>query len=209
MTVSQILRERRLSAVKKSIAASESHQKTVQAVAAKTAALLTTSVVGGHKDHLEEYALRDAYTRQLETYTGVKNHGYTGAPFTARGLALWGRVAKAWRQTSLSIPDFIATQFTWFHNAFRKAPEPYQLATEEAVLRAHSVTPEKVRTVAREAEIDTSTLFSMCEKQIQTVMRQHKLTREEVYLRFVKTGLLPISQQFLKCDPAWRRVCND
>lgn len=206
--IASVVRGQRLATLNRSIAATESHEKRVSNTAVRTQAVLTGAVPGIHADCLDEYLLRDIYMRVLEEYTRKPNHAYHGQAFSPRGLALWKRVAKAWRDSNVEKDTFIRAQFTWFHDKFRRQPEPVQLTTDEAVLRAASVAPQQVRTNNVEANISVGDLFKRCEKQMNDLMRAQKMTREEVYQKLVRPGLAMFPEKFLNADPTWRKVIN-
>lgn len=201
-----VVREQRLSALKRSISASEMHEKRVSNTATRVQIMLSDGTAGVDAACLEEYLMRDTYARVLEEYTRKPQPAYSGQEFTPRGLSLWRRVVAAWKSTGVDRDTFVRAQFTWFHDKFRKSPTPVQLTTNEAVLRAASVAPQKVRTNNIEAEISTGDLFKRCEKQMADLMRAQKLSREEVYLRLVIPGLAMFPEKFLNADPTWRKV---
>lgn len=205
--VLSVLREKRLAHVRRSISASEAHERKVANKATATCALLNGGNLGDGK-HLEEYRLRDCYVRALETYTRKPIPAYAGQPFTPRGLALWKRVAKAWRASGVTQEDFIQAQFTYFHDIFKRAPEVKDLTTDGAVVRAASVTPRRVTTNNIAANIDLADLFKRCEKYMSDLMRAQKMTREEVYTKLVKNGFAAFPKQFLEADPVWRKLCS-
>ncbi len=201
-----VVRAQKLATLNRSIAGTENHEKRVQGTALRTQAVLTGAVPGIHAEHMEEYVLRDTYMRVLEEYTRKPNPAYYGQAFTPRGLALWKRVVKAWKAANVDKDTFIRAQFTWFHDKFRRHPEPVQLTTDEAVLRAASVAPQQVRTNNIEAEISVGDLFKRCEKQMNDLMRAQKMSREEVYRKLVCSGLVIFPEKFLNADPTWRKV---
>jgi len=195
----------RLASVQRSLTSSENYERRVAGVAARTAAMLSGGVVGGHTEHVEEYMLRDTYYRVLEEYTRKPGFG-THEPFTPRGLALWKRAAKALKASGADREAFVRAQFTWFHDTFRKAPTPLQLTTDEAVVRAATVAPKAVRTVAIEDNVSVGDLFKRCEKQMGDLMRAQKMSREDVYRKLVVPGLAIFPEKFLNADPLWHKV---
>jgi len=206
--VMSLLRERKLASLKRSIASSENHEKRVSQNANRAKAVINNTSPYAGSEHFEEYILRDKYMRALEDYQRKPVHAYVGQPFTPKGLALWKRVAKAWRESGVDADVFIQAQFTYFHNVFRKAPTAQQLTTEGAVLRAISVRPEKVSTNDIPAQIDLGELFKRCEKQMTEIMRAQKLTREEVYRNLVLNRLVMFPEVYLNADPIWKKVKN-
>lgn len=209
MSIESRIKEARLKTLRRSFAATEAHEAAVSRTALATAAVITGTAKSDFREHLEEYTLREIYVRELERYDGKKRFGYSGQPFTPRGLVLWTRIVRAWKASGVSMQDYVKAQFAWFHEKFRKAPEPVQLATDEAVLRAATVAPKKVGSVAKEEILDVGALFSRCDKQIRDVMRAQKMTREEVYRKLVKPGILLIPEKFLRQDPVWKALEND
>lgn len=201
-----LIQKQRLTAAKRSIAASENHEARVAQNAARATAVVSGTSPFAGREHFEEYVLRDIYMRTLEEYERKPNHAYTGQPFTPRGLALWKRVAACWRSSGVDPDTYVRAQFTYFHNAFRRAPTAQQLATDAAVVRAASVVPEKVSTNNIPASVDTAELFKRCEKQMTDVMRAQKMTREEVYRKLVIPGFLAFPDQYLKADPLWKQL---
>lgn len=204
-----VIASQRLSSISRSVAGSENHEKRVANLAVRTQAMLTGAVVGGHKDNLEEYMLRDTYMKILEEYNRAPNYAYHGQEFNARGLALWRRAVKALKASGTDRETYVRAQFTWFHDKFRKAPEPLQLTTDEAVIRAATVAPvSTVRNGNIDANIPIGDLFRRCEKQMSDLQRAQKLTREEVYRNLVLTKMVLFPESFLKADPTWAKVKN-
>lgn len=200
-----VLRNQKLSHIKRSIAATEGRERKVANAATATSAMLNGNMLGDGK-HLEEYKLRDCYVRALEAYNRKSIASYSWQPFNPRGLALWKRVSKAWRTSGVSPETFIQAQFTYFHDHFRRAPETKDLTTEAAVVRAASVAPRNVVTNDIQADINTAELFRCCEKQMTDLMRAQKMTREEVYKKLVLPGLMSFPQKYLNADPVWKAL---
>jgi len=201
-----VVRAQKLASLNRSIAGSENHEKRVAGLAAKTTALLTGGVIGGHTDNLEEYMMRDTYYHILEEYNRKPNFSPHDA-FTPRGLALWKRATAALKSSGVDRETFVRAQFTWFHDKFRTAPTPVQLTTNEAVVRAASVKPQQgVRTNNIEAKIPIGDLFKRCEKQMADLMRAQNMSREDVYRKLVLSGLAVFPEKFLNADPVWRKV---
>lgn len=203
--VVSVLREQRLTRLKRSIAATEAKERKVANQATATSALLNGSPLGDGKN-LDEYRLRDCYIRALEAYNRKPEQGYAGQPFTPRGLSLWKRVSKAWKASGVDPETFIQAQFTYFHDNFRRAPEVKDLTTDGAVVRGASVTARRVVTNNIAADINTAELFRHCEKHMTDLMRAQNMTREEVYTKLVKNGLVAFPEKFLAADPVWKRL---
>jgi hypothetical protein len=201
-----LIQKQKLTSIKRSISAAESHEARVSHNAARATAIVAGKSPFAGKEHFEEYVLRDIYMRTLEEYERKPNHAYTGQPFTPRGLALWRRVAACWKTSGVDPETYVRAQFTYFHNAFRKAPTAQQLATDAAVVRAASVVVTKVTTNNIPATIDTADLFRCCEKQMSDVMRAQKMTREEVYRKLVMPGFLSFPEKYLNADPVWKQL---
>jgi hypothetical protein len=204
--VMSILRERKLTSLKRSYGQSERHDREVQQRAVRATAVINGTNPHAGKEHYNEYMLRDIYNRELENYT--RQRVFT-PEMNARALSLWGRVVKAWKASGVDMDTFVKAQFTYFHNVFRTHPTPVQLTTDGAVVRAASVAPEKVMTNNIPANVDLGELFKRCEKQMTEIMRAQKLTREEVYRKLVLTRMVAFPAQYLNADPVWRKVRDD
>ncbi len=204
--VISILRERKLTSLKRSIGQSERHDREVSQKAVRATAVINGTNPHAGKEHYNEYMLRDIYNRELENYT--RQRVFT-PEMNARALSLWSRVAKAWKASGVDMDIFVKAQFTYFHNVFRTHPTPVQLTTDGAVVRAASVAPEKVMTNNIPANVDLGELFKRCEKQMTEIMRAQKLTREEVYRKLVLTRLVAFPAQYLNADPVWRKVRDE
>lgn len=151
------------------------------------------------------YSMLDAYKKTASVKLPTS--------FNKRAQALWTRVADASVKSGLTVDAFIRAQFVFFHKAFGKAPEPYQLATDAAVERAKS---DDNKTLAKKVvgnnishKGDLAETLRDAEKMMRKLMATHKLTRREVYVRFVKTGLFTFPKQYLAADPVWAEVTSD
>lgn len=204
--VISILRQQQLTKLNRSFGQAERHDREVHHRAERATSIINGTNPHAGKEHYNEYMLRDVYNRELESYS--RQRVFT-PEMNARALSLWSRVAKAWKASGVDMDTFIKAQFTYFHNVFRAHPTPVQLTTDGAVLRAASVTPEKVTTNNIPANIDLSDLFKRCERQMTEIMRAQSLTREEVYRKLVATRLVAFPAQYLNADPVWRKVRDE
>lgn len=204
--VLSVLRQQKLTSLNRSFGQAERYDREVQNRAERATAVINGTNPHAGKPYFEEYMLRDIYSRELENYSRQRVFTPEMSP---KALALWSRVAKAWRASGVDMETFIKAQFTYFHNVFRTSPTVVQLTTDGAVVRAASVKPEKVMTNNIPANVDLGELFRRCEKQMAEVMRAQKLTREEVYRKLVVTRLIAFPVQYLNADPVWRKVQSE
>lgn len=153
---------------------------------------------------------RNEYYRQLDTYTGSTS-GLAGAKkLTKASQGLWKKVAKAIEKASLTSEDYIRIQFSFYHRVFGKAPEPHFLHTEAAVIRAIDA---KVPTFAivgslkdKLSDNDYLQLMKYGERMIQSLIVEHGMTREELYIALVIPGLVELPRVFLESDQAYKRA---
>lgn len=204
--VIEALKQQRLAAVKKSISFSEAHERRVISRAAQAKAVITGESPHAGSPHFREYVMRDLYNKQLEAYT--RKSVFT-TEMNPRALALWKRAVAACLTSKVDPETYIKAQFTYFHNTFKTYPTVLQLTTDAAIVRAASVKPETVVSNNIAAEIDMSTLFRSCEKQMNEIMRAQQLTREQVYRRLVIPRLVMFPQAYLDADPLWKKVKSE
>lgn len=201
MDILAILKERKLRSLQKSISFSEAIDKNVSMLGEHTVQVLNGEVT----NNPEEYKLRELYNKILSEYKRTPGFAQLGI-LEGRGLAMWKRVSKACKSSGVDSEVYIRAQFTYFDRVFRRAPTVVQLTTDAAVLRAQSEVPLRVITNNIDAKIGIADIFKRCEKQMQDVMRAQSMTREEVYSKLVKSGLLIFPKEFINNDPAWKRA---
>lgn len=156
---------------------------------------------------LEVVAIRTVYYQFLSDY---KQHY---APFpvkmTKQSIALWTRAEAARTRSGVPVKRFVRAQFAWFHDAFKKAPDPVQMTTDAAVERAlvfQGATNRRVITNDIRHKPSLAETFKYNEKLLQQMMAAQKCSREEFYARFVVTGIYSFSQEFLDADPVYKKV---
>lgn len=209
MSIMEVLRTRELKAIQRSVNGREHFE---QRVASR--ADYVKDIISGDNPNagvpVEVVALRDLYGKMLESYTREKS--FAAARMNAKSVALWTRAEKARERSGASQERFLKAQFDWFHKTFGRAPEPLQLTTDAAVERALSFGGRtEGRVVSNNIKHKTSMadVFRQNEKLLQQMMAAQGCTREEFYRKFVITGIYSFSPEFLKADPAYRRVLEN
>lgn len=156
--------------------------------------------------------LRDLYYDRLRAYKG-ENYSYDPG-VTKSGIRLWERVEKAFDTAEVDPERFIKAQFAFFDKAFGRAPEITQLATQTAVDRAREYdgkTEGRVLSNGRKAPITKADIYRESEKLLQQIMAAQGISRQELYKRFVLTGLMTFPSEFMERDPAYiaAKATND
>lgn len=202
----EAVRKRRLRAAKASISYGETRDKILHEKAEQVKQLLT-----GTKDPQQctlELQMAELYYKMLDEYYHKQSIRMPHTP-NKRSLALWRRVATSCRQAQAEPEAYLRAQFSYFHKAFGKPPEVYQLATENAVTRAQTFEGNSKRKVIGNDirhKGDFASIMRQGEQQMQQLCRAHDLTRAEVYRRFVLTGLFTFPKQYLEADPVYKQV---
>lgn len=202
----RLVKEKRCATLVRSIAATDRHEKKVSNIAQQVKLLLNKENKEVPLDHLAAFVARSTYYHILSEYSGAFNIQAHQTEFTPKGLALWKRVAAAIKVANVEAEPFMRSQFAWFHQAFKKAPEVVQLTTDAAVVRAAATAPARVTTDNIPANVPLGDLFRRCEKHMADLMRAQSLTREEVYTKLVKNNLVMFPQSFLDVDPVWKAL---
>lgn len=155
---------------------------------------------------LEYYVLKSLYYHMLMDYTG--NWFLFEKEPNAHSIAMWRRVEAARQDSGVDAQTFLKAQFDYFDEHFKTHPKLMQLTTEAAIERAIDFTGNKDKRVigTRKVGLKRTDVFKETEKQIQTVMREHKCSRVEFYQKFVLTGLLIIPKEFIQLDPAYKQA---
>lgn len=204
----ELLRKRKLRALKQSQAMAEARENHVSGKAQHV-----KTMMGGAapEDTMSAAAvnLKALYYEMMKAYTGKF------PPFTKtisqRSVSLWERVAVAREKSGVEAERFMKAQFVWFDKSFGTTPKKHQLATEAAIERAQEYggsTKGRVYGNSRPAQVNKAESFKQSEKLLQKMMRAQKCTREEFYRDFVLTGVYVFPQEFLKADPVYRKVAN-
>lgn len=210
-SIIDIIQENKLRSVKRSIQFSEQREK-----ATNHHGEVAKSVLSGKPMHpalpMEAQTLRTTYYEMLKDYKGGSFYRVPG-PINKKGVSLWKRVEKARQRAGVDPKTFLKAQFAWFHKNFGKAPTVEQLTTDAAVARVAEVGEVKQRRIVsngNEAKIDLADVFRQSEKLLRDMMRaQGYSSREQFYRDFILTGVLTLPKEFLKADPAYRKVVND
>jgi hypothetical protein len=201
------IQKTQLKSVKRSIISSEVNQRKASEAGRTLHILQENGLPEEAKDNIDAYLLRHFYDIKLADY----HHTTAKTQWRAlkkQGLTLWNRVNKARITAGVDHETFIAAQFTYFHDTFKAAPKIQQLATDAAILRATTVTARKVTSAVVEVKPDVPELFRTCERMMLSMMRQHTLSRVEVYKNLVHTRLIAFPDVFLEADPAWKASLN-
>lgn len=210
-SIIDVLQKNKLRSVKRSIQFSEQREK-----ATENHGKVAKSVLSGKPIHpglpMEAQALRTTYYEMLKDYKGGSFYRVPG-PINKRGVALWQRVEKARKKAGVDPKSFLKAQFAWFHKNFGKAPTVEQLTTDAAVERVVEVGEVKQNRIvsnSNETKVNLADVFRRSEKLLQDMMRaQGYSSREEFYRDFIVTGILTLPKEFLKADPAYRKVTNE
>jgi len=155
-------------------------------------------------------AAREAYYNCYTYYKRTAPRAFSTP--TKRNFSLWVRMSAAIEKAEVDPVVYMKKQFEFYHKVFGTLPKPHFLTTDAAVSRvresvANNEPTVAVRSIPSEGA-DLATTFRRCEDMIRSVARTHSLTREEVYTRFVLTGLLPLPDIFLKADSVYIKVAS-
>lgn len=208
MDILETLRRARLKSVKSSIAFSETRDKIIHSQAEYVKATVINNKSTGTEQRCGALQASTLYYTMLDQYF-VKHSFRQPTLMNDRAKALWQRVYDASVEVNMPIEDYLKAQFTFFHKAFGKPPELHQLATPKAKERAKETVLGSTRVVGNNIEIkkDIAAILRAAEQQMQELCRQHKLSREEVYRKFVVTGLFFFPKEYLDADPVYKKVC--
>lgn len=155
--------------------------------------------------------LRDLYLNSASHYSGVDITLHRKSMTDPKVHALWTRVYSACVASGASLEEFVSAQFHWFHNKFRKPPTVVQMTTKAATQRAVEWSQSKrpqFRPVSSglPSGVDLFTKHKYASMYVEKMMAAHKMTREELYERLVKTGEVVLPKEFLADDPVWQKV---
>ncbi len=204
------LEERRLRSLKKSIQFSEQREAATAYHSQVAKAILTGKELPSDLT-LQAQTLRTLYYSMLKDYEGESYR--LPRPITKRGVAMWKRVGDACEKAGCDPKKFMRAQFDWFHRTFGKAPVLTQLASVTAVTRAQEFTGNAQRRIVGnniKAKVSLADVFRQSEKLLRDMMRaQDCKTREEFYERFVLTEVFTLPTEFLRADPAYRKVAHE
>jgi hypothetical protein len=207
--IRSVLEQRSLRKLKKSIQFSEQREAAIAHHSQVAKAVLKGERLPSSLT-FEAQALRTLYYSMLKDYAG-EMFAVPTLP-TKRAEALWKRVGEACKKSGCSPKKFMRAQFAWFDKVFGRAPQLIQLTTDAAVQRALEFSGNADRRIVGNninAKVSLADVFRQSEKLLRDMMRaQGCKTREEFYERFVLTELFVFPKEFLKADPAYRRVVD-
>ncbi len=186
---------------------SEANEKRV----AKVARTATTfvGVENAEPGYVEEYCLMQTFHQLNKEYTGEFQ---PPGKLSATGKRFWRKVLNNQKKANTDGITFLRAQFAWFDKVHGCAPEPAQLLTENAVIRAmdFALTKYEHRIVSngRVMPVEVAELFKACEKQIMQLRKAHQMTRLDVYRYMVIPGLVHLPESFLSLDPAYQEALS-
>lgn len=205
----EALKQARLRSVKASISFSETRDKHLHQQAEYVkATVLTQDTEAKERNDVTEAA--NLYYEMLDFYF-AKHTFRMPKLMNDKSIRLWTRVVDAAREVNMPIKDYLKAQFVFFHKAFGKPPDLPQLATPKAKERAKEAVLGSTRVVGNNIEIkkDIAGLLRSAEQRMQELCRTHKLSREDVYRKFVLTGLFFFPKEYLDADPIYKKVCSE
>lgn len=159
---------------------------------------------------MELVLLRNLYYSMLESFRGSRSS--VPVKMNDKSIAFWTRVEKARQRAECSAEEYLLAQFKWFDKAFGAAPKLPQLTTPLAIQRAiefEGRSDGRVIGNGKIADIDRVEVFKETEKLLQQIMKAQKCSREDVYRRFVLTGLYTFPKEFMDFDPAYKKALQN
>lgn len=209
----EAIKARRLRSAKASVSFCETRDKAIHNRAEYTKeCILNKNNDSVPKEARIEHDLRTLYYKMVEDYRSSSMFSMP-VNYTNRSNSLWSRVAENCKKAGTTPRNYLKAQFIFFDRAFGKPPTLVQLTTTKALERAKRFDSRSTRTdkvVGTKAHrADIADLMRAGEEQMRHLMRVHGISRDEVYRKFVVTGLFTFPKEYLKADPVYRRVCEE
>lgn len=201
------IKKRKLQSLQRSIAFAERNEKVVH-----NSAEYTKSMVLTPQEEIQPFIyLMNLYHQMKDDYKGGGALYHIKEP-SNRQISFWKRVLTCVEESGVEPKDYLTAQFKFFHHAFGKTPEAKQLTTPGAVLRAkafaESTNKPKYKIISNgiETKKDFALTMKLADEQMRNICKAQNLTREEVYRKFVLTGLISFPKEYLKHDPEYHTL---
>lgn len=209
VNILEAIKQQRLKAIRSSVAFSETRERIVHAQAESVKALLAQDLDTPQEINPADLAA-SLYYKMMDEYYARSSYKQVTTP-TKRSIQLWTRVVKCAQETNIPIESYLRAQFSYFHKAFGRPPELSQLATAKAKDRAKTFTEGPKKIIGNDIRIDRdiAQLLRDSEEQMRQLCRQHNLSREDVYRKFVLTGLFFFPKEYLNADPVYKKVTSE
>ena len=155
----------------------------------------------------QEETLRGLYFKMVEEYSSKKKFVIPKVR-TEKSRATWRRIEAARVRSGQDSDTYLHAQFAFFHQAFGKPPTIVQLGTAKAVTRAQEfvgTTKHKVKGIP-DYKMELCDLLKSSDQRMRALCKAQEMTRQEVYERLVKTGLVFFPKEYTSIDPAYQEV---
>lgn len=197
----QAIREQRVKKLDKKFVGAEAHAKHAVALGEAAKRLRSTN-----PEVIEEVQLTEMYYSMVARFRGKTN--FTTYTPSAKRDAIWRRIIARVRESGVSSEDFLKAQFKYFADTFGCPPNLPSLTTEKAVKRAQDFKGMLGNAVATAVDYksDKVEILQYYDKLARDVCKAHKITKEQFYRAFVKTGEIEMAKVYLDADPVWRKV---
>lgn len=205
----EAIKQQRLKAIRSSVAFSETRERIVHAQAESVKVLLSQDLQSPQEINPADLAA-SLYYKMVDEYHVRSSYKQVTTP-TKRSIQLWTRVVKCADEVGLPIESYLRAQFAYFHRAFGRVPELSQLATAKAKDRAKLFVEGPKKIIGNDIRMDRNVaqLLRDAEEQMRQLCRQHNLSREDVYRKFVLTGLFFFPKEYLNADPVYKKVASE
>lgn len=155
---------------------------------------------------LQEHELKSTYYDMLSKYYHKSN--FVFYKVNEKSVKFWRRVAECQNASGTNSNTYIKAQFFWFNKYFGTAPSLPHLITENAVKRAIEFSGCKGNVVSSSIphQAELSFVLQQTDRMIRDIMKSQNLTKEEFYKKLVLTGEFPVSSEYLKVDPIYKKL---
>ena len=153
--------------------------------------------------------LRGLYYSEVIRLT---NSFYRNVPQSEKSKLIWDKISTNCKKSKAKPEDFIKAQFVYFEKHFGSIPKISNLVSVHSITRTidylatinpnnncpkldTTLVPKMITKIAKPDK------YSLIEKQLQSMIKAQKCSREEFYLRFVISGEYHLPREFILNDP--------